>query len=87
MIVDAGLADAARKIDQRFLFRKGASLRGVFQRAQLAIGIEDVELGVVGDELAAIVGGIGAGYIQRRQFAGIADASDLIAVNSVRDRR
>ena len=78
LIVHAGLADAARKIDQRLLFREWRQFaRGVFQRTQLAIGIEDVELGVVGGELPAVVGGIGAGCGQGSQLARIADAQRL----------
>ncbi len=58
LIVDAGLADAARKINQRLLFRERRQFaRGIFECAELAIGIENVELGIVGSELAAVVGG------------------------------
>ena len=78
LIVDAGLADAARKINQRLLFGKWSQLaRGVFQRAQLAIGIENIELGVIGGKLPAVVGGIGSGGRDGRQFAGIAHAQRL----------
>ena len=54
LIVHAGFLDAARNVDQRLLFRIARETAGgIFERGQLAIGIEDVELGLVGDERPA----------------------------------
>ena len=68
------LADAAGEVHQRLLLGEGPEhLGGRFERRQLAVGVEDVELGVVGGERGvgvgvAIVGG-GAGHGQVAAFA------------------
>ena len=73
LIFDAGLADAARKINQRFLFGEHAQLAGrIFERAQLAVGVKDIELGFVGGEASAVVAFIGGGGGQVRQVGALA---------------
>ena len=48
-IINAGLADAAGEIDEGLLFGEGAEhARGGFESGEFAVGIEDVEFGVVG---------------------------------------
>ena len=56
MILDARFLHAARKINERLLFGIRRQLaRGIFQRGQLEVGIEDVELRVVRRERSAVV--------------------------------
>ena len=55
LVVDAGLADAAGKVDQRFLLGKRRQhARRLLDRGQLLVGVEDVELGLVGHERAPV---------------------------------
>ena len=72
LVLDAGLADAAGNVDQRLLLgQRGQLAHRLFDRGQLAVGIEDVELGLIGDEgragiLAVVVAGIGVrGHVAR----------------------
>ena len=49
LVVDAGAAHAAGEIDQRLLLGQPAEhFHGGFQRGQFAVGIEDIELAIVG---------------------------------------
>ncbi len=58
LIFNAGAVHAAGEIDQRFLLLDVGELRGDgAQGLEAAVGVEDVELGVVGGERAAGVGG------------------------------
>ena len=79
LVVDAGLADAAGEIDQRLLFGERAQhARRGFQRGQLAVGIEDVEFGVVGGvRRAGVFLVIGAGGAVDREIAAFADGQAL----------
>ena len=81
LIVEARFRNAARKIEQRLLLRKRRQhLRGGFERGQLFIGVEDVELGLVGVERrAGVFAGRAVAAVARdaRQFARRADLEAL----------
>ena len=80
VVLDAGLRDAAGEVDQRlFLGQRRQHADGGFQAGQLAVRIEDVEFGFVGDECGpgvfAAVGVSGVGL--DGEFAGLADVKAL----------
>ena len=68
LVVDSAHAHAAGEVHQRFLFRQAAEhLHGGFQRRQLAIRIENIELAVVLGERRtgigfAVVAGVAVGH-------------------------
>ena len=78
-VVHAGLADAAGEIDQGLLFGQRAQhAGGRFQRGQFAVGIEDVEFGIVGGEGGAgIFLVIGAGGAVHGEIGAFADGQAL----------
>ena len=88
LIIHAVLVNAARDIQQHLLFgQRGQHVNRVFDGFQLAIGIENVEFGLIGHESrAGIFLRVGAHVGERGEIAHIADgqvfydAFQLVAV-------
>ena len=78
MVIDAGLFHARGEINQRLLLRICTQLaRCILESGQFSISVEDVELGLIRDEEAALVLRVGAGGAKRCELARIADVKVL----------
>ena len=88
LVVDAGLTEAAGEVNERLLFRESRQHpRGLLKPLQFAVGVKDVELGLVryegGAGVLVVVTGVVGEIRHFRHFAdgkSFDDAGELIAI-------